>query len=379
MTGNARRGSGGSGLGMREERVSKHREPLVSVVTPVYNGEQFLAECIESVLGQTFRNLEYIIVNNCSTDRSLEIALDYAKKDDRIRVHRNEKFVGVIENHNIAFGLISPVAEYCKVVSADDFIFPECIERMVELAEAHPSVGIVGSYQLSGSAVRWQGFRYPQAVWPGRELCRQVFLGGDPEFGFGSPTSILYRADLVRDKGGFYPNESPHADTSACFKSLRGCEFGFVYQVVSYERTHPETQSSASAQINRYASAYLNDLIEYGPWYLERTEFERRLKEQLDGYYRFLAVSLIGPKGKEFWDYHRRRLEELGHPIKRAWLVKALIVKGLREVMNPEQAVRKCWRRLRPDRRASDPRPAGKQGAQVPLVAGKNAARVAKP
>ena len=121
-------------------------EPLVSVVTPVYNGEDFLTECIESVLRQTYGNYEYIIVNNCSTDRSLEIALNYSKRDSRIRVHSNSQFVGVIENHNIAFRLISPNSKYCKVVSADDWLFPECLARMVDVAEANPSAGFVGSY-----------------------------------------------------------------------------------------------------------------------------------------------------------------------------------------------------------------------------------------
>ncbi len=330
--------------------------PLVSVVTPVYNGAAFLAECIDSVLGQTYRNFEYIIVNNCSTDRSLEIAMDYASKDGRIRVHRNEKFVGVIDNHNIAFGLISPAAKYCKVVSADDFIFAECIERMVEVGEAHPSVGIIGSYQLSGSVIRWQGFEYPRAVWPGRDVCRHAFLGGDPTFGFGSPTSILYRADLVRDKDGFYPNESPHSDTSACFKSLRNREFGFVYQVLSYERTHPDTQSSASAQLNRYASAHLNDLLEYGPWYLEQREFEGCLKEELANYHRFLAVSMMDAKGREFWEYHRRRLEELGHPMRRLDLAKALLVQLVQKASNPEQAVTRWWKRMRAPRNSDDSR-----------------------
>src|SRR6059036_78108 len=138
-------------------------EPLVSVVTPVYNGEAYLAECVESVLGQTYKNFEYIIVNNCSKDRSLDIALACAKRDSRVRVHNNEKFVGVIENHNIAFSLISPAAKYCKVVSADDIIFADCLMQLIEVAEANPSVGFVGSYQLSGSYIRWQGFRYPRA------------------------------------------------------------------------------------------------------------------------------------------------------------------------------------------------------------------------
>ena len=67
--------------------MSTRNEPLVSVVTPVYNGADFLEECIESVLKQTYGNFEYLIVNNCSKDRTLDIALSYAQKDSRIRVH----------------------------------------------------------------------------------------------------------------------------------------------------------------------------------------------------------------------------------------------------------------------------------------------------
>ena len=187
---------------MQPSTTTTSEQPLVSVLTPVYNGADFLAQCIESVLAQTYQNYEYIIVNNCSNDRTLEIALAYAEKDQRIRVHNNQDFVGVIENHNIAFGLISPAAKYCKVVSADDYIFPDYLSRTIEVAEANPPVGIIGSYQLSGDYIRWQGFDYPGAVFPGRELCRRIFLGGDPTFGFGTPTSLTYRADLVQKEQG---------------------------------------------------------------------------------------------------------------------------------------------------------------------------------
>ena len=322
--------------------------PLVTVVSPVYNGEHFLAECIESVLTQTFTQYEYIIVNNCSTDRSLDIALDYAARDSRLRVHNNDRFVGVIENHNIAFSLISPAVKYCKVVSADDLIFPDCISRMVAIAQANPSVGIVGSYQLSGSKIRWQGFTYPRVVVPGLALCRQILLRGQKDFGFGTPTSLLYRADLVRNSGGFYPNSSPHADTSACFKYLQKSDFGFVYQVLSYERTHKDTQSSKSVEINRYVSAYLNDVIQYGPFYLSKKEMGRLLKKTLYNYHRFLAVNIVGSRGKEFWSYHKSRLEELGYPLKASVLLRAAMVMVLQEILNPEQAIRKCWRRVFP-------------------------------
>src|SRR5258708_13357028 len=82
--------------------MTSRLEPLVSIVTPVYNGEQYLSECIESVLSQTYTHWDYVIVNNCSTDRTPDIAREYAARDARIRIHSNETFLRVIENYNIA-------------------------------------------------------------------------------------------------------------------------------------------------------------------------------------------------------------------------------------------------------------------------------------
>src|SRR5678815_4772519 len=127
------------------EAMDSREQPRVSVVTPVFNGEHHLSECIESVLRQTYQNWDYTIVDNCSTDRSLEVAERYAAADSRIRVHNNREFVGAIQNHNISLRQISPDSKYCKVVFADDWLFPECLARMVEVAETHPTVGIVGA------------------------------------------------------------------------------------------------------------------------------------------------------------------------------------------------------------------------------------------
>src|SRR5437764_11981376 len=110
-------------------------QPFVSIVTPVYNEARYLSECIESVLAQTYQNWDYTIVNNCSTDESLEIASQYAVKDRRIRVHRNQQFLPPIANYNIALQQISPESKYCKVVLEDDWIFPDCLETMVAVAE----------------------------------------------------------------------------------------------------------------------------------------------------------------------------------------------------------------------------------------------------
>ena len=325
-------------------------KPLVSVVTPVYNGEDFLAECIESVLQQTYERFEYIIVDNCSKDRTFEIALDYAKKDGRVRVHRNSEFVGVIENHNIAFRLIAADSKYCKVVCADDWLFPECIARMVSVAEANPSVGIVGSYQLSGGGsnprhwrVRWDQIPYPSTVIPGREICRSHLLGGP--YVFGDPTSTLFRADLVRAQKDFFPNSSPHADTSACFKYLCDTDFGFVHQVLSYERVHGDRQSAAAEIYNAYAPAFINDLLAYGSYYLTEAETKKRLAEIMGYYYKFLAVGVINMRGRDFWRYHREKLNSLGYPLNHFRLMWAVLLKLIDLLLNPKRAIEALFRR----------------------------------
>jgi len=322
-------------------------EPFVSVLTPVYNGAEFLAACIESVLRQTHKNFEYIIVNNRSKDRTLEIATSYAAKDPRISVRTNETFVPVIENHNIAFRLISPDAKYCKIVSADDGVFPDCFRKLVELAERHPSVAMVGCYQQSGKDVRWQGFPYPQEVMKGRDVGREILVRNEPTFGFGSPTSLLYRAAIIRENPEFYPDPSPHSDTSACFKHLAHADFGFIYQVLCWEQMHEQTQSFASAGLNRYSSAYLNDVLRFGNAYLNEKELEEKVKQILNWYYEFLAVNLFTSRGKDFWQYHRGRLAELGHPITVLKLLKAGIAKAGREVVNPGLAISKLQKQFR--------------------------------
>src|SRR6185312_6778370 len=87
--------------------MTPEEQPLVSVLTPVYNGEKHITECIESVLAQTYQNWEYCIVNNCSKDRTLEIAMRYAQRDKRVRIHNNTEFVGCDANGNIALQQMS--------------------------------------------------------------------------------------------------------------------------------------------------------------------------------------------------------------------------------------------------------------------------------
>jgi glycosyltransferase involved in cell wall biosynthesis len=318
--------------------MSAHDRPLVSVITPVFNGAAFLAECIESVLNQTYPNYEHIIINNCSTDHTLEIATSYARRDNRIHIHNNDTFVGVIDNHNIGFKLISTNSKYCKIVCADDFIFPDCVMRLVDAAEAHPSVGLVGSYSIAGKRVMWDGLEYEKQVVDGREISRATLLGGP--YVFGSPTSLLYRSDLIRKTKAFYPNSSPHADTTACYQSLEESDFGFVHQVLSYTRIHPDSQTSKSIKFGTIKLALIGDLTRFGPKYLSSAELERRLEELTDSYYRVLARAFVERLGnKQVWQQQKDGLRELGLGFSRTRLWKTALLRGVALLAEPRHAV----------------------------------------
>jgi glycosyltransferase involved in cell wall biosynthesis len=329
--------------------------PLVSVVMPVYNGEAYLAECIESVLAQTYSNWECVIVNNCSTDRTLDIAQEFARKDARIRIHNNTQFLPALQNMNHAFRQIAPESEYCKALHADDWLFPDCLTRMVGLAEAYPSIGIVGAYVLKDTRVKCDGLPYSSTVIPGRDICRRDLLrkGG---YVFGSPSSLLIRCDLIRSHDPFY-NEANYqmADVEACHKILQGADFGFVHQVLTFTRLHEESRTSRSMALNMSLVGRLMVLTKYGPVYLSRNEYEQRLGEWMRRYYSFLGKSLFKRRGKDFWGFHASSLQSLGLPLSRSRLVKAAIgelyLKFIWVLTHPGRTLRRATGGARTDRK----------------------------
>lgn len=112
--------------------------PLVSVGIPVYNGEKFLEDALDSLLGQTYAHLEIIIFDNASTDRTASICENYAAKDPRIRYLRNAENLGAARNYNLTVEYAS--GHYFKWAAHDDVCAPTFIERCVQVLEQEPTV-----------------------------------------------------------------------------------------------------------------------------------------------------------------------------------------------------------------------------------------------
>jgi len=300
--------------------------PLVTIITPAYNEEKLLSECIESVLAQSYTNWDYLIVNNCSEDGTLAIAEHYAARDGRIRVVSNSSLLPAVANFNSALRQIRPDSKYAKILFADDWMFPECLERMVSLAEANPTVGIVGAYGHQGQVVLWVGVPYTDKVLRGREICRRRLLGGP--YVFGSATSHLFRADLIRSRDPFYNEANVHAaDSEACFDLLKTCDFGFVHQVLTFSRVREGSLLQASLELNAAAADTLLELVAFGPHYLTAEEYSAILSKTIAKYYGFLATSLPRRRGKKFWDFHKEMLHKSGVPFSWWALARAFLRK----------------------------------------------------
>ena len=111
--------------------------PLVSIGLPVYNGEAFLAQTLDDFLAQTFGDFELLVCDNASTDRTADIAREYAARDPRIRYLRSERNIGLMPNFNRAFHESAP-ARYFAWSAHDDRRSPQFLERLVGRLEAAP-------------------------------------------------------------------------------------------------------------------------------------------------------------------------------------------------------------------------------------------------
>lgn len=283
-------------------------EPLVSVVTPVYNGAGFLAECIESVLAQGYANLEHVILDNASTDETNAIAQSYGARDPRIRVLRNPATLPVIENWNRSLEVISPESTYVKTLHADDLLYDGCVAKMVELAEANPSVGVVGSLRLRGDRVQCDGLPVDRQVFRGADIAR-LFLRREV-FAF-APTSGMVRSSLVRRYQPFYPTRYLHADLASYLQLLDGTDFGFIHEVLAFSRTHGDSITTTVAERRQtLVREWLFLLEEYGGRYFEREELDRLVREHLRRQYRILVRGAVTGRGRAFIDYHLDGLRE---------------------------------------------------------------------
>ena len=196
--------------------MTKAASPTVSVCMPVYNGSAYIAESIESVLAQTYKDFCLIISDNCSTDGTADIIRKF--KDSRIRYVRNEKNLGLVGNHNRCIELSE--TKYVNIWHDDDIMLPENLEKKISVLEKNNHVGLIFSnverIDEEGKELpyKWHEECQTDYIENGRIIFRKylqtMHIGA--LFFIGS---VIGRKECLIRAGGFRPDYSPLTCDSA--------------------------------------------------------------------------------------------------------------------------------------------------------------------
>ena len=173
---------------------------------PVYNSEKFVAEAIESILNQTHQNLELIIIDDASVDKSWEVIQEYIKKDERVKAFRNEENMNIPKTRNRLLKKVSAESKYIAMLDSDDVAMSERLERQVDFLENNTDYSAIGGQieLIDDSGNKIGVKRYPTSY----EKIRKTILHFNP---FAQSAMMLCKS-VVESVGFYNENQSRSQD-----------------------------------------------------------------------------------------------------------------------------------------------------------------------
>ena len=214
--------------------------PRLSIGLPVYNGEKYLAESLDSLLGQSYEDFELIISDNDSTDGTADICRRYLKQDSRVRYVRQPRNIGCAPNHNVLVDHAR--GELFKWASHDDLYARELIERCIEALDEYPQVILANCWtaMIDSSRTLTKAIRYTLATESPRapERFRSMLFekGGDDDGGV-IRMSVLRQ---IRPYDSYY-----HSDRTQVTEMCLHGPFYHVPDWLYFRRDHPESSLNA--------------------------------------------------------------------------------------------------------------------------------------
>lgn len=219
--------------------------PKLSVCIPVYNGAEFIKETIDSVLSQSFKDFEIVVVDNQSTDTTISIVKSYS--DPRIKLFVNDTNIGMIPNWNKA--MEHATGKYIKILPADDFIYPGCLEKQVKILEAdtNEKIAMVGGRRNiiddNGKILFNRGFSKSECEVSGFAAINKNARSGGNIIGEGG--AIMFRKSILAKTGNFNSDIFYVLDLDLWYKILLHGNYHALPDVVSAFRV-----SKGSASVN---------------------------------------------------------------------------------------------------------------------------------
>jgi glycosyl transferase family 2 len=254
--------------------------PLVSVCVPTYNYARFLPRTIESVLAQTHRDLELVVLDDASTDDTPSVVARYAG-EERLRYERYERNIGLFANFNRCLEVAR--GEYVKVLCADDWLDPLSLEEGLRALAADPRAGLATSpawhVDAEGAVigmVRAPFGTAPRTV-PGREAIAAHADWGNVA---GMPSHVLLRREAIAEVGGFEAEFAPASDMHLWLKVLARWDLAWIPEPRCHLRLHDEHGHTYAYEPNESGFLLWEDMARREPRVVDPPMLRRALQRE---------------------------------------------------------------------------------------------------
>ena len=301
--------------------------PKVAVLTPVYNGDAFLRETLESVQAQSYQNLVHVVIDNASTDQTADILAEFSDAAVPVITIRHAKLLPQMENWNSAIEAIPADARWFRMLCADDTIHPDNIEKTVNLGESDAGIGFVGCKRDINGAIHDPLWPKDQTVFDGKYALKRFFENAGMIMG----PHILVRCAATEAGVPFYDQVENAADTDAALRVLTKWKMGFVHEHLAFTRVHDTTVTELEVSplklhlfdwflfLHRYADTAFGPADGKAMKARYRRHYVRRL----------INLRRTDPDGQNIWNTHADRLARLGSPLRSTDFISATLDKGM--------------------------------------------------
>lgn len=246
----------------------------VSICIPTYNGARYLEACLHSLLCQTYTDIEILAVDDGSTDNTFEILERYASRDQRIRLVRNDRNLGLVGNWNRCIELAH--GQWIKFIFQDDLLEPACVEKMLEFGERtgcplvacrrdfifedvpHSTHDV---YQRYASDISMDAAMNGRIHLTPEQFCDAILKFGASQNFIGEPSSTLIKRDILQRFGGFNPDMIQLCDLELWLRVGVIHGIAYVPETLAHFRVHPSSTSLNNATNRQYLMDVIDPLL----------------------------------------------------------------------------------------------------------------------
>jgi glycosyltransferase involved in cell wall biosynthesis len=297
-------------------RVSPTRslsQPLVAIVTPVYNGEAYLEATMQSVQKQTYGNIVHVVLDNCSADGTAAIIEQFGNRRIKLISARNHELVPMYENWNNAMRMVPEEAVYVKILCADDLIRSDCISRFVAVAESDQRIEVVLCQDVFEENVHRASLSSESTVFDGIAIARAAL---NESINWLPYHHLFIRLNGHDRRAPVFEARPLFFDCVAVFCRLFRGKLGYLHEPLVYSRWHKDSETSKHLRSREAVPilARFDIFRTYGPCCWDEVTYRKELERLRGRLARFvLRRRLIGQRAVA--QHIEEGLKERGVPL----------------------------------------------------------------